>query len=357
MSLRLEEIQYPVMSHPSADPWVNAKVARAAGLDVPDLSRGRILEIGCGTGHHILSVANRWPQAKCTGLDISPSLISRARNLARQAGFRNVRLCENSITQFEPDEQYDCIIAHGVFSWVEDEVKLGLMDFLAKYLSPSGIAVVSFNVVAGWRERMPIVEKAKVIQAAGDVGVVDALELLKSVTEKESELEIIGDMLAKGGNVLAHDDFADVMDLWSLGAFVNLAKEKGLGWLGDSVNGDRGDDDRDKEEKKTFRSEILYRADAVLGDPIVILEDGAKEVVIPDFPRLDAWRLLCVREALPVVDAAMKPCVFTFPQLRVMAAMDGSLSVVRLAEHAAKCSPELDFVPWLRHVAERGLLV
>jgi hypothetical protein len=52
----------------------------------------------------------------------------------------------------------------------------------------------------------------------------------------------------------------------------------------------------------------------------------------------------------------MKPCVLTFPQLRVLAAMDGRLSAAALADHAKEVAPELDFIPWLRHVAERGLL-
>ena len=85
---------YPAMSHPAADPLVNAAVARAAGLEVADPKGARILEIGCGTGHHILSLANRWPGAECTGVDISARAISTARNLARQAGLENVKVLE-----------------------------------------------------------------------------------------------------------------------------------------------------------------------------------------------------------------------------------------------------------------------
>ena len=57
-----------------------------------------------------------------------------------------------------------------------------------------------------------------------------------------------------------------------------------------------------------------------------------------------------------MVDADLKPCVFSVPQLLVLSAMDGSRSVFDLARHAKEVAPELDFVPWLRHVAERGLL-
>lgn len=346
---------YPAMSHPAADPAVNAVVARAAGLDVADPAGARILEIGCGTGHHLLSLANRWPGARCHGVDISGQYISVARNRARQAALGNARFFECPLEQFEPEGEYEVIIAHGVFSWVPDEVKLALMDFIGKRLAPHGIAVVSFNVVAGWRQRMAVVEKVRAIQALGDVDEMTALSVMAEVAEGE-EKGIVADMLAKGPEVLAFDDFAPVMDAWSLGAAVKLAKASALRWLGDSVSGKRGDDAGDEDEKTTFRSELFCRADAVLGGAVV--DGGWRPKIsptVPDFPKLDAWRLLCAREALPLPDAELKPCAFTFPQLRVLAAMDGSRSVYELSRYAKEVAPELDFVPWLRHVAQRRL--
>ena len=353
---------YPPMSHPSADPAVNRAVARAVGLDAPEPAAARILEIGCAEGHHILSLANRWPGAVCVGLDVSAKAIQRALSRAKRAGLTNARICEARLSEFEPDAPFDYIIAHGFFSWVPDEVKVGLMDFIGKHLSPRGTAVVSFNVAAGWKGRMVVVEKARAIMAAGEVDAMDALAILRTVAETERELFLIDDMLAKGAAVLAHDDFAPVMDAWSLGAFVKLAEAHGLRCLGDSLTGEKGDDAADLVAGTTFRSVILCRSDAVLGEPLADEGRGRPKIAptiaptIPDFPKLDAWRLLCSREALPLVDADLKPCVFTFPQLKVLIAMDGSRSVYDLARHAKEVAPELDFIPWLKHVAERGML-
>lgn len=344
------------MSHPSADPAVNRAVARAAGMDVPDPASARILEIGCGEGHHILSIANRWPGAECVALDASAKAIHRARNRAQRAGLANARLLETRLSELAPSAPFDFIIAHGFFSWVPDEVKVGLMDFIGKNLTPRGIAVVSFNVAAGWKERMTVVEKTRAVMAAGDVDTITALTVFRTVAETEREREMIDDMLAKGAAVLAHDDFAPVMDAWSLGAFVKLAEASGLRWLGDSISGEKGDDDRDNTQKRTFRSEILCRADAVFGEEKEQRPKITPTFTIPDFPKLDAWRMTCAREALPLPDADLKPCTFTFPQLKVMLAMDGTRSVYQLSSHAKEVAPGLDFVPWLRHVAERGLL-
>lgn len=366
------------MSHPAADVAVNVAVARAAGLDASDPAGSRILEIGCGEGHHLLSLANRWPAAACVGLEVSEKAIHRARSRAKRAGLANTRFCEVRLSEFEPDAPFDSIIAHGFFPHVPDQAKVGLMDFIGKHLTLCGTAVVSFNVAAGWKERMAVVEKARAIMAAGKVDSMEALAILRTVAEKERELFLIDDMLAKGAAVLAQDDFAPLMDAWSLGAFVKLAEAHGLRWIGDSVTGARGDDASDNVAGTTFRSELLCRADAVFGEPLEdngwrpkidflrpewASPDGLSRsrsnwtaTTVPDFPELDAWRMLCVREALPLPDADLKPCVFTFPQLKVMLAMDGSRSVYDLARHSKEVAPELDFVPWLKHVAGRGLL-
>lgn len=346
---------YPAMSHPSADPAVNAEVARAAGLDVVAPERARILEIGCATGHHILSLASRWQEAECTGVDLSAKAISRARGLARRAALKNVRLCECSLLEFEPEGEFDFIIAHGFFSWVPDDVKIQLLDFIGKRLAPNGIATVSFNVAAGWRERMPVVEKARAIQAAGNIDEMGALEVLGSVADA-AESAIIADMLAKGPQILAFDDFAPVMDAWSLGALGKLAEQSGLRLLGDSVSGEMGNDADDARDKKAFRSELFCRVDAVLGEGGELRETASQEFRIPSFPKLNAWRMTCVQEGLPVVDGALQPCIFSVPQLLVLSAMDGTKTHVNLAEHAHQVAPQLDFLAFLKHIAGRGFL-
>jgi hypothetical protein len=291
------------------------------------------------------------------GLDLSAKAIHRARSRAMRAGLGNALFCKARLSEFEPDAPYDFIIAHGFFSWVADEVKVGLMNFIRKNLTLNGTAVLSFNVAAGWKERMVVVEKARAIMAVGKVDAMEALAILRTVAGTDRELYLTNDMLAKGAAVLAHDDFAPMMDAWSLGAVVKLAETHGLRWIGDSVSGARGDDTSDNASGTTFRSELICRADAVFGEALE--GDGWQPktaATVPNFPKLDAWRMLCALEALPLPDADLKPCVFTFPQLKMLIAMDGSSSVYQLSRYAKEIAPNLDFVRWLRHVAERGLL-
>ena len=76
----------------------------------------------------------------------------------------------------------------------------------------------------------------------------------------------------------------------------------------------------------------------------------------PSKPVLDAFRMECARQRLPLVDAWHRPCSFPGHHYGILAAMDGSRSQDALAALAADTAPELDFRPWLGHLAERGLV-
>jgi len=273
---------YPAMSHPSADPAVNAVAARLVGLKAADPARARILEFGCGSGHHLLPLAARWPEAELCGIDLDAQAIGLARELATEAGLANVEFRVGDLEQGAGQGSFDFIIAHGVFSWVPDAVKLALLRQIAASLAPNGVAVVSFNVAAGWRARLPLIAKARAIQQADDgVDLLRALEILRVVCETDAERVIIDDMLAKGAGVLAHDDFAPVCDAFSLTEFATLAAHHGLRWLGEGVPADNlpvgravvadsayPDDPLaiqnalDEVGGRTFRSALLCRADA-----------------------------------------------------------------------------------------------
>ena len=64
---------YPAMSHPLADPAVSGVAAMFAGLRVRHPAGARILEIGCASGHHLIPLAQRWPDSYLIGIDLSAS--------------------------------------------------------------------------------------------------------------------------------------------------------------------------------------------------------------------------------------------------------------------------------------------
>jgi len=303
---------YPAMSHPTGDPAVNAIAARLAGIKPADPANARILELGCASGHHLLPLAVRWPDSEFLGIDMDPEAISLARDIASDAGLSNIRFRQADLRDEDPAGQgtWNFIIAHGVFSWVPDDVKIALLRRVASGLTANGIAVVSFNVAAGWRARHPLIAKARAIQnAAEGVELMRALEILRDVCESDAERTIVDDMRAKGPAVLAHDDFAPVCDAFTLPDFVALAAHCGLRWLGEGVPADNlpvggatvdplafpGNPlamhhALDEAGGRTFRSALLCRADAAV-EPRVSASvvssffiSPARHATVPDFP-------------------------------------------------------------------------
>jgi SAM-dependent methyltransferase len=277
---------YPPMSHPSTDPAATVVAAWFSGLRPPDPATARILEIGCASGQNLLPLAVRWPGAICTGADISEDAIAQARRRAVEAGIRNATFVVADLRDLElSGQEFDFIIAHGVFSWVADDAKKALLELCARHLSPSGTAVISFNVWAGWEKRQPVVAAARRIMEEHGAERMKALAILREVMKEYADIiAIIDDMLAKGDDILAFDDFGPVNDPWPLEDFAAAAVSCGLRWLGDSnpaENVPSSLDDASRESlvslvgdplrmqmtadamaQRTFRSGLLCRADA-----------------------------------------------------------------------------------------------
>jgi SAM-dependent methyltransferase len=282
---------YPPMSHPSTDPAAVAVAARIGGLATPDPSRSRILEIGCATGHNLLPLAVRWPDSSFVGIDISEDAVNTANRRAEEAGLSNVRFVQGDLRTLGLEgENFGYIIAHGVFSWVDDDAKRALLDFCAAHLSPSGIAVISFNLSSGWEARLPVVQAVRRICAEHEVGVIRGLQILREVVSDEGIHSVIDDMLAKGEDVLGFDDFAPVNDPWPLDRFASACISRGLRWLGESDPAENVPSSLDDEARaglsslaadplrmqmtadalagRTFRSGVLCRHDAPLDSRI-----------------------------------------------------------------------------------------
>ncbi|MCU0781092.1 MAG: class I SAM-dependent methyltransferase, partial [Akkermansiaceae bacterium] len=234
-----ETRRYPAMSHPLSDPAVTAIAARLGGLDTAHPAQARILEIGCASGHNLLPLALRWPAADFTGIDLSPAAIATANELAAEADLPNVRFLATDLRDFDPGpEPFDFIIAHGFFSWVPDEVKRALLEFCPRHLAANGIATISLNLADGWAIRQPLVALARKLTAPG-AAPEPALALIRRTLDPATPYGalmtwVIDDMLAKGPDILAFDDFGPVCDAWAFDRFVQTAGQLGLRWLGES---------------------------------------------------------------------------------------------------------------------------
>ena len=150
----------------------------AAGLALP--ARGTACELGFGQGVsvniHAAASSTRW-----FGNDFNPAQAAFAQELAGVAG-AGAQLSDESFEQFcQRDDlpDFDYIALHGIWSWVSEENRALIVDFLHRKLKVGGVAYISYNTQPGWAAMMPLrdllSEHSRVMAAPG-VGVLSRIE-------------------------------------------------------------------------------------------------------------------------------------------------------------------------------------
>ena len=135
-----EDLGYP---QPELSRLPEATVESFAGVANPH-SLGRIdegatvLDLGCGAGTDLLIAAQMvGPSGKAIGVDMTPSMLQRARAGAAEMGLSNVELHESLIESLPvQDASVDVVISNGVIDLVPD--KDAVFDEIDRVLRPGG---------------------------------------------------------------------------------------------------------------------------------------------------------------------------------------------------------------------------
>jgi methyltransferase-like protein/2-polyprenyl-3-methyl-5-hydroxy-6-metoxy-1,4-benzoquinol methylase len=146
---------YNSVSFPPSAPGHLAAVAYLFGLETPDVSTARVLEIGCAAGGNVIPYAAAHPRTRIVGIDLSPVQINQGRLTVQALGLDNIELLAGDIATMDlgPLGQFDYVIAHGVYSWVPTEVQDALLSAFRTLLAPDGLAYMSYNVYPGWKSK------------------------------------------------------------------------------------------------------------------------------------------------------------------------------------------------------------
>ena len=120
------------------------------GLAPTPVGESTVLEIACGSGGNLISLALLYPSAKFKGIDDSKTSIKEARSRARKMGVRNCTFEEISFPSLEIKGRYDYIMAPGVYSWISKDDRSRVLDQTAVGLATNGLALFSYNTFPGW---------------------------------------------------------------------------------------------------------------------------------------------------------------------------------------------------------------
>jgi len=128
----------------------------AAELPQPD-DDATYLELGCGAGIGALLTAASNPGWQVTAIDYNPAHIAIGAGLARAARLDNIRFMEADLEQLATSSQADAIppadfvSMHGLWSWVSNEVRAGIVRLLAAKTCPGGLVHLSYNALPAWQ--------------------------------------------------------------------------------------------------------------------------------------------------------------------------------------------------------------
>jgi len=240
--------------------------ARWFGLGAPDARRARVLEIGCASGGHILPLALANPEADYVGIDLSPRQIAAGEARRAALGVANLKLRAKSLAAIDAsDGDFDFIICHGVHSWIPEALRGDLMRVVGERLTPEGVAMVSFNVLPGWR-LFQIARDAMNLHAGAVADPTErarrARELFAALAAQSSPGRSYGAFwrneaarMARGDDgYLAHEIFEDSNAPESFDGFCDRLAAQGLAYLTEAALGADGEDALAPEGAETIRA-------------------------------------------------------------------------------------------------------
>ena len=132
---------------------IDGQLALLAGWELPR-QRRRALDFGCGAGRLTRALATHFGEA--IGIDVSPSMIAKARSLNADLG--NLRFIENRAARLEAiaDGSIDLVYSCMTLQHIPAGLALGYVAEFLRVLAPGGVAAFQFVVGTdrSWRGRL-----------------------------------------------------------------------------------------------------------------------------------------------------------------------------------------------------------
>ena len=140
-----------------APAWLD-HVALVAGVEPPARQNGFTwCDLGCGQGVTAAILAATHPVGVFHGIDAMPVHIDHARRLAAAAAIPNLQFHAVDFAGAIDLElpQFDYIVAHGVYTWIDPAAQRALRGFIDRRLNPGGLVYLSYNAMPGWARDLP----------------------------------------------------------------------------------------------------------------------------------------------------------------------------------------------------------
>lgn len=240
-----DDVPYPSYAYWYTAPDTLCTLARIFGVGAEDVTRCRVLELGCGTGGNLIPMAFREPGSTFVGIDASRGQIEAAQAASDALGLGNIEWRVADLGQGGPDiGQFDYILCHGVYSWVSDLVRQQILGLCSDRLAPAGVAAISFNVLPAWHMGQSLRSSLRHFAGQGPAperigrawAGLDAL--IATIGEDDPRraflLKEAGQVRRRGDGYLFHEYLAEQNQAFTLTEVVDAAGTHGLAYLCDA---------------------------------------------------------------------------------------------------------------------------
>jgi methyltransferase-like protein len=241
-----DEVLYPSALYGYTHPDRLATMAMLFGLNAAPVEACRVLELGCGDGTNLISMAYGLPRSQFFGIDIAERPIAAGKETVNELGLNNIILRRLDLLQTPADlGRFDFIIAHGLYSWVPEEVRDKLLALCGGLLTDNGVAYVSYNAYPGchFRDLTRGMMRYHVARFADpDQKVQQARAFLKFLADAKEEPEAyqqilkreLHQALTRPDSALFHDDLSAINHPVYFHEFIAHASRHGLQFLSEA---------------------------------------------------------------------------------------------------------------------------
>jgi SAM-dependent methyltransferase len=239
------DVAYIPGFYPNMAPLVFRYVAALNRVVPPKATGFRYLELGCGLGRSLTTLAAANPGSEFVGVDINPQHTAAVEKDVAAGRLDNVRVITGDFGKLPGDlGKYEFITLHGILSWVSPKVRADILALAKERLAPGGLLLVSYNAMPGWAHLQPIrgILKQYAALRQGDSlqRVRDALAYLVFIRDKKARYfeanpqaaAYVDGLLKQDIRYLAHEYLNDDWTAFYFAEVAAMFRETGLGFVG-----------------------------------------------------------------------------------------------------------------------------
>lgn len=159
----------------------------SAGFRAPTVRNA--CELGFGQGMSIAIHAAAQPNVQWWGTDFNPTQAAFAQDLVAKSG-TSAKLYDEAFAQFcarDDLPEFEFIALHGIWTWISDDNRSVIVDFIRRKLAVGGVLYISYNTLPGWAAAAPlrhIMKQHAEVMGAPAAGVTQRIDDALAFMEK-----------------------------------------------------------------------------------------------------------------------------------------------------------------------------